>query len=101
MHFGGYFHNEQRWQRYQLSPILSIPKAAVESAQEPDITRRYKEVKFTSSKGTLMLSQIHAPLINILKLEDAIRKLQAAGRRCKMSQNKSKQCSVCKFPPVV
>lgn len=68
-----------------LNSVLSSTKPAVESAQEPEITCQYKEVKFISSKRTLILSQIRVPLINTLKLEDAMGKLQAAGERCKVS----------------
>lgn len=46
-----YFLIEHRWQqRYQSSPILSAPKAAIESTKEPEITCQYKEVEFISSK---------------------------------------------------
>lgn len=72
------------------SYFLNPKGTAVESAQEPEITCQDKEVKLPSSKGKLILSQIHVPLTNILKLEDAIGKLQAAGRRYNVSQNKHK-----------
>lgn len=78
-----------------LNPVLSSPKPAVESAQEPEITCQYKEVKFTSSKGTL-----------ILEPDPGSFNKYAETRRCNWKtagcweevQHKSKQQTVYKFP---
>lgn len=85
---------------YKSSPIISSEKQLSKVHRNLKLLVNMKKKNSPVPKGCS--SEPDIPTVtNNLKKEDSVGKLQAAGRRYKMPQNKSKQCSVCKFVPVV